>query len=164
MSDSCHVIRVESPIGRIEIVSDGDAVTRLSIAHDGRLPNDTVPELSDSVLDTAAEQLGEYFAGLRRTFTIPVHLTGTPFQRAVWEQLAQVEFGTLTSYGTLGESLGYTGYGRAVGGAVGANPVPIIIGCHRVLSASGAVTGYSGGDGIPTKMWLLRHEGVTLAE
>ena len=81
----------------------------------------------------------------------------------MWERLATLEFGTFVSYGELGASLGRAGYGRAIGGAVGANPVPIIVGCHRVLSSSGRVTGYSGGDGIPTKIWLLEHEGIMLA-
>jgi methylated-DNA-[protein]-cysteine S-methyltransferase len=81
----------------------------------------------------------------------------------VWERLAGLGFGTLTTYGELGLALGHAGYGRAIGGAVDANPVPIIVGCHRVLSSSGTVTGYFGGEGIPTKLWLLEYEGTTLA-
>ena len=163
MNDSIHLVRFESPIGRIEIVGDGEAVTALSIASGGRLPHDDVATCADEVLESAADQLGEYFMGERRVFEIPVRLSGTVFQRSVWERLAEIGFGSLTTYGKLGEALGYHGYGRAVGGAVGANPIPIIIGCHRVLSSSGAVTGYSGGEGIPTKLWLLQHEGITLA-
>lgn len=163
MTSFAYLLRTTSPIGRIELTSDGDAVTSLSIERGGLLPLDEHPERSTAVLDEAAHQLAEYFAGDRREFDVPVRLEGTPFRRAVWERLQSLEFGTLTSYGELGLSLGYSGYGRAIGGAVGANPVPIIVGCHRVLSTSGKVTGYSGGEGVPTKLWLLEHEGILLA-
>jgi methylated-DNA-[protein]-cysteine S-methyltransferase len=162
-SSTTFLLRMPSPIGRIELTGDGDAVTSLSIARDDVLPHDDLPENRDAVLENAAAQLDEYFAGARREFDVPVHLAGTPFRTAVWERLTALQYGTLTTYGELGLSLGHPGYGRAIGGAVGANPVPIIIGCHRVLSSSGKITGYSGGEGIPTKLWLLEHEGITLA-
>ncbi|AAT88642.1 cysteine methyltransferase [Leifsonia xyli subsp. xyli] len=162
-SSSRYLLSVPSPIGRIELTGDGEAVTSLSIARGGILPHGERPEYTSAVLDDAAEQLAQYFAGDRRDFDLPLRLEGTPFRRAVWERLAGLGFGTLTTYGELGLALGHSGYGRAVGGAVGANPVPIIVGCHRVLSSSGKVTGYSGGEGIPTKLWLLEHEGMTLA-
>jgi methylated-DNA-[protein]-cysteine S-methyltransferase len=155
--------RTDSPIGRLELASDGDAVTSLSIARGGHLPLEALPENPNAVLDDAVRQLGEYFAGSRTAFDVPVRLNGTDFQRAVWRLLAEVPFGEFTSYGELGFALGRPTSGRAVGGAVGANPVPLLIGCHRVLSYSGRVTGYSGGEGIPTKLWLLAHEGITLA-
>ena len=162
-SSFAYLLRLPSPIGRIEVTSDGEAVTSLSIARADVLPHDEHPERSTAVLDDAAAQLGEYFGGTRRAFDIPVRLEGTPFRRAVWEQLQHLEFGTFTSYGELGAALGHPGYGRAIGGAVGANPVPLIVGCHRVLSSDGRITGYSGGDGVPTKLWLLEHEGILLA-
>jgi methylated-DNA-[protein]-cysteine S-methyltransferase len=162
-SSFAYLLRTTSPIGRLELTSDGTAVTSLSIERAGHLPLEEHPERTTAVLDDAAAQLGEYFAGTRRTFDLPVRLQGTPFRQAVWERLAALEFGTYVSYGELGASLGRVGYGRAIGGAVGANPVPIIVGCHRVLSSNGRVTGYSGGDGIPTKLWLLEHEGIMLA-
>lgn len=158
-----YLTRMTSPIGRIELTSDGEAVTSLSMEREGHLPLDGHPERSTAVLDRATRQLEEYFAGERRAFDLPVRMSGTAFQRSVWERLANLEYGTFTSYGELGLELGRPGSGRAIGGAVGANPVPIIIGCHRVLSASGRITGYSGGDGIPTKLWLLTHEGIMLA-
>jgi methylated-DNA-[protein]-cysteine S-methyltransferase len=152
--------RVDSPIGRIEIVGDGAAVIALSIERDGSLPHDDLPERSDAVLDRAAEQLEQYFTGRRRDFDVPVNLAGTAFQLAVWEQLVDLEFGEIVSYGELGMATGRATAGRAVGGAVGANPIPIIVPCHRVLGSDGRITGYSGGDGIPTKAWLLEHEGI----
>jgi methylated-DNA-[protein]-cysteine S-methyltransferase len=152
--------RMASPIGRIEIVGNGEAIVSLSIESAGSLPHDDLPEQSDAVLDRAVVQLDEYFAGHRRDFDLPVSLAGTAFQLAVWEQLVDLEFGEVVSYGELGMATGRHTAGRAVGGAVGANPVPIIVPCHRVLGSDGRITGYSGGEGIPTKSWLLDHEGI----
>jgi len=158
-----RLARLASPIGRIELTGDGTAVTSLTIERAGHLPHEEQPENSDDVLDRAADELREYFAGTRTTFDVPVSLKGTEFQRAVWENLAELEFGEVTSYGELGRATGRATAGRAVGGAVGANPVPIIVPCHRVLASDHRVTGYSGGNGIPTKVWLLDHEGIVHA-
>ena len=155
-----HLARIDSPIGRIEVLSDGHAITSLAIERDGLLPHDEEPEQTDEVLERAVVQLREYFAGDRRDFDLPVELAGTAFQRAVWEQLVQLQWGEVVSYGDLGQATGRPTAGRAVGGAVGANPIPIIVPCHRVLGADGRITGYSGGEGIPTKSWLLDHEGI----
>ena len=155
-----YLKRVDSPIGRIEIASDGNAVTSLSIERAGTLPYDELPERSNKVLDLAAKQLKEYFAGKRHTFEVPVAYHGTPFQEAIWKQLVDIDFGDVRSYGELGIASGRATAGRAVGGAVGANPIPIIVPCHRVLASNRRITGYSGGNGIPTKVWLLEHEGI----
>lgn len=152
--------RVESPIGRIEIVSDGESITSLTIERSGRLPHDSAAESTVSVLDAAADQLAQYFAGDRHEFDLPVSLRGTPFQLAVWNRLREIGWGESSTYGEIGAATGRPTAGRAVGGAVGANPIPIIVGCHRVLASDGRITGYSGGEGIPTKVWLLRHEGI----
>lgn len=152
--------RMTSPIGRIEVVGDGQAVTGLSIERGGLLPHDGLPETPDAVLDAAVVQLEEYFAGERRDFDLPVRLAGTEFQRDVWRQIEELGFGEVASYGDLGRGTGRATAGRAVGGAVGANPVPIIVPCHRVLGSDGMITGYSGGEGTPTKSWLLAHEGI----
>lgn len=154
------LLRLESPIGRIELVGDGSAVVSLTIERAGHLPLEAESEETDSTLARAAAQLGEYFAGTRTTFDIPVVLTGTEFQKAVWAQLDRLPFGVVTSYGEIGLATGRPTAGRAVGGAVGANPVPIIVPCHRVLASNSRVTGYSGGNGVPTKVWLLEHEGI----
>jgi methylated-DNA-[protein]-cysteine S-methyltransferase len=152
--------RVDSPIGRLELTSDGNAVTSLSIERAGTLPYEELPEHSTKVLELAAKQLGEYFSGKRHTFEVPVVYHGTPFQEAIWNQLADIEWGDYRSYGELGIASGRATAGRAVGGAVGANPIPIIVPCHRVLASNRRITGYSGGNGIPTKVWLLEHEGI----
>lgn len=152
--------RMQSPVGRIEVVGDGTAITSLAIEHAGHLPHDGAPEAADAVVDAAIEQLEQYFAGSRRDFDLPVRLPGTPFQQQVWGVLQRVGWGETTSYGQLGHAMGRPTASRPVGGAVGRNPIPIIIGCHRVLGAKGAMTGYSAGAGISTKIWLLDHEGI----
>lgn len=155
-----YLRRVDSPIGRLEIASDGDAIVSLSIERDGHLPLEDVAENSNAILDRAAIQLEEYFAGRRKDFDLPVSFQGTEFQRSVWTQLNDLGFGEVASYGELGLATGRATAGRAVGGAVGANPIPIIVPCHRVLASNNRITGYSGGQGIPTKAWLLAHEGI----
>ena len=157
------LLRLASPIGRIELTGDADHVTGLTIERDGALPQDDQPEHPTAVLEAARAQLVEYFAGERTTFDVPVRLEGTPFQRAVWAELERLQWGEATSYGALASAVGRPGSARAIGGAVGANPIPIIVGCHRVLASDGRITGYSGGEGIPTKLWLLGHEQIGFA-
>jgi methylated-DNA-[protein]-cysteine S-methyltransferase len=89
---------------------------------------------------------------------------GTEFQKSVWKQISKIPFGKLKTYKDIADAIGKPKAARAVGGAVGSNPVPLVVGCHRVLGASGEITGYSGGDGLPTKRWLLQHEGLTAKE
>lgn len=155
-----YLVRIDSPIGRLEVTSDGASITSLSIERAGELPLESLPERSNAVLDRAVEQLREYFAGTRTDFDLPVSLAGTDFQKAVWSELVELPFGGVASYGEIGSATGRPTAGRAVGGAVGANPIPIIVPCHRVLASDGRITGYSGGNGIPTKVWLLDHEGI----
>jgi methylated-DNA-[protein]-cysteine S-methyltransferase len=154
------LVRVDSPIGRLELTSDGEAVTSLSIERAGTLPLEQFPEHGNAVLELAKTQLAEYFAGTRHDFDVPVKLTGTEFQKAVWGELSTLGWGEVASYGDVGLATGRATAGRAVGGAVGANPIPIIVPCHRILAGNGKITGYSGGNGIPTKAWLLDHEGI----
>ncbi len=152
--------RFPSPIGRIEITSDGVAITSLAIEREGALPHDSITEKSVSVLERARIQVGEYLSGTRTEFELPLSLGGTAFQQSVWAELARVPFGSTTSYGALGLATGRATAGRAVGGAIGANPVPLIVACHRVLASNQKITGYSAGNGVPTKIWLLDHEGI----
>ena len=154
------LVRVNSPIGRLEIIANAGAIVGLEIEHDSHLAHESHAEKTSPVLKVAAKQLSEYFAGKRRHFDVPVSLTGTPFQTSVWKALQEIPFGEVRSYGDVGQSTGRTSAGRAVGGAVGSNPIPIIVPCHRVLGSDGRITGYSGGNGIPTKVWLLDHEGI----
>ncbi|MET1019712.1 MAG: methylated-DNA--[protein]-cysteine S-methyltransferase [Microterricola sp.] len=154
------LVRVASPIGRLELTSDGEAVTSLSIERAGSLPLEQYPEHGNAVLETAKTQLAEYFAGTRHDFDLPVKAAGTDFQKSVWKEISALGWGEVASYGDVGIATGRPTAGRAVGGAVGANPIPIIVPCHRILAGNGKITGYSGGNGIPTKAWLLDHEGI----
>jgi methylated-DNA-[protein]-cysteine S-methyltransferase len=155
-----YLRRTDSPIGEIELTSDGSAITSLAIAGGRGLPWSDLPERSAPVLDKAIVQLGEYFAGTRHNFDLPIAVDGTEFQQAVWHELRQLPFGGVASYGEIGSATGRATAGRAVGGAVGANPIPLIVPCHRVLGTNKRITGYSAGAGIPTKAWLLDHEGI----
>jgi methylated-DNA-[protein]-cysteine S-methyltransferase len=105
------------------------------------------PAVGATTLAEAARQLDEYFAGERRTFELPLDLgdQGTPFQRTVWNELTQIPFGATTSYGAVARAIGRIDRIRAVGGAVGRVPVPIVVPCHRVIGSSGDLVGYGGG-------------------
>lgn len=146
---------IESPLGPIALTSDGQHLTELKIGRHVAKPS------TDPIIDTASAQLGEYFAGHRTDFDLPLKATGTAFQESIWKALQDIPFGQTTSYGELGQVVGRPGSARAVGGAVGANPLPIVIPCHRVLASDRRITGYSGGDGIPTKEKLLDLEKIS---
>jgi len=109
-----------------------------------------------TVLQQAASQLGEYFAGSRQTFSVPLAPAGTAFQQQVWQYLQQIPYGETRSYGAQATALGKPSAMRAVGAANGRNPIAIIVPCHWVVAANGKLTGYAGG--IAHKVWLLRHE------
>jgi len=113
------------------------------------------------ILKTTAGELDEYFAGERTTFDIPLDLEGTRFQVAAWRSLAKIPFGTTTTYGRQAAGLGIPTAARAVGAANGANPVCIVLPCHRVIGSDGSLTGFGGG--LPVKQWLLEHEARILA-
>lgn len=153
-------VTIDSPLGRLVIESDGSAISRLEIERDGALSTDGLADRADDLTTRAAGQVAEYFAGTRHEFDLPVRVSGTPFQSAIWDALRSIPFGQVRSYGELGQATGRATAGRAVGGAVGANPIPILIPCHRVLARDQRITGYSAGAGVPTKVWLLDHEGI----
>lgn len=106
------------------------------------------------------EQIGGYLAGERTRFEIHLDLRGTSFQLATWDAILRIPYGTTVTYRDLAHELGLPKAYQAVGAAVGQNPVPIIVPCHRVVGSDGSLTGYIGGIG--TKQWLLRHEGALL--
>jgi methylated-DNA-[protein]-cysteine S-methyltransferase len=110
----------------------------------------------DEAFDAVRDQLAEYFAGERRSFDLLLRPAGTPFQTRVWHELAQIPFGATISYAQLAARVGKPGAARAVGHANGRNPIGIIVPCHRVIGASGALTGYGGG--LENKRWLLEFE------
>ncbi len=125
------------------------------------IPGDETELVEDPGAFTAlARQLGEYFAGLRRGFDEPLAPTGTSFQTAVWHRIATIPYGKLRAYGELAADLGRPRATRAVGQAVAQNPLPIVIPCHRVIGAGGALVGFAGGTDLKAR--LLRLEGHTL--
>lgn len=146
-----------TPIGPITIVSDGEAVTQLTMRPAADVivrPGDWVAD--DALLEGAREQLAAYFAGELRQFSLPLAPRGTPFQTQVWAALQRIPFGETRSYGALAASLGQPGSARAVGAANRTNPIGIVVPCHRVIGADGTLTGYAGG--IERKKFLLEHE------
>lgn len=145
----------DSPVGAITILSNENKVVFLTMG------SDITPDFGKaSVLQDARKQLTNYFKGKTKELGFAVQLQGTDFQKAVWKEIAKIGFGEITTYAEIAKNIGNPKAVRAVGGAVGSNPVPLVVGCHRVLGASGRITGYSGGDGIPTKRWLLALEGI----
>ncbi|MGI6424566.1 MAG: methylated-DNA--[protein]-cysteine S-methyltransferase [Tepidanaerobacteraceae bacterium] len=109
-----------------------------------------------------AKQIEEYFKGLRQTFDIPLDLRGTPFQKAVWQALLQIPYGTTKAYSEISKMINRPKAVRAVGGAIGANPIPIVVPCHRVIGKNGTLTGFGGG--LKMKKELLEIEGITIIE
>ncbi|MEX0868220.1 MAG: methylated-DNA--[protein]-cysteine S-methyltransferase [Nitriliruptoraceae bacterium] len=134
-----------SPLGPLMATSNGIAVTSLQFGGDEELAATTADGGADDVLDVLASQLGEYFAGMRRTFAVPLEASGTPFQQAAWGALADVGWGRTCTYGELAVKIGRPTSVRAVAAALGRNPIAIIIACHRVIGADGRLTGYAGG-------------------
>ncbi len=148
---------LESPIGRLRLVSDGAALTAIDFHARGPA---AAGHPADPVLRETARQLEAYFDRRLRAFDLPLAPHGTPFRRAVWEALLGVPYGTTTSYGEIARRIGKPSAVRAVGAANGANPIPVVIPCHRVVGSDGSLTGYGGG--LPIKEQLLALEGVTL--
>ena len=132
----------ESPFGRLTLTASGRGLDGLYFA--GRAPNLKDPS-GPQHLAQAIRQLDEYFAGTRQEFDLPLDLRGTPFQQAVWAQLQAVPYGATITYGDLASRIRRPDRIRAAGAAVGRNPLPIIVPCHRVIAADGNLTGYLGG-------------------
>jgi methylated-DNA-[protein]-cysteine S-methyltransferase len=152
---------VASPIGRLLLTGDGRALTGLWMLDAGRgsgLEAGLTP--SPEAFGEVAAQLEEYFAGQRKEFTVPLAPSGSPFQLAVWEELTMIPYGRTVSYGDIARALGKRPVAsRAVGLANGANPISIIVPCHRVIGSDGSLTGYGGG--LDRKEILLRLEGAS---
>ena len=154
---------VDSPIGRILLTGDEQALTGLYLLDAGTHSASVDPDWvrRPGSFGTASAQLGEYFAGERTEFDLPLAPHGTRFQLAVWEELARIPYGKTVSYGDVALALGKSLLAsRAVGLANGRNPISIILPCHRVIGADGSLTGY--GWGLERKEWLLRHEGAAV--
>ena len=152
---------VDSPLGDMLLARTATGLAGMWFegqkAHPGALP--TVPhDPQDPLLQQAAQQLADYFAGRREHFDLPLDLQGTPFQQTVWQALLRIPAGGTCTYAAIAREVGAPLAVRAVGAAVGRNPVSVIVPCHRVLGHDGSLTGYAGG--LHRKHALLQLEGV----
>ena len=148
-----HRKLLRSPVGPLTLLGTEDALTRVLFGDAFWDAGDSVP-----VLEQAARELEEYFAGERRDFTVPLAAKGTAFQRLVWAEVLKIPYGTTATYGDIAARIGKSGAAMAVGQANSRNPIPILIPCHRVIGANGKLVGYTGGMHI--KKTLLAVEGV----
>ena len=155
-----HQIQMASPVGRLRLASDGNALCLIEFEHP-RHPHRREgdwQEREDAVLRETRRQLDEYFEGRRRGFDLSLAPRGTGFQQQVWLALRDIPYGETISYAQLARRLDMPTATRAVGAANGRNPLPIVVPCHRVIGADGSLTGFGGG--LPTKQFLLRLEGA----
>lgn len=165
-----HVRRLllPSPVGPLFIEYNDEALHAVRFWEQGEHPpagTRVEPTRDDPMGWRIAEQLREYFAGTRETFDIPLSAEGTEFQHRVWDALCAIPFGHTRTYVDVAKAI-KSKAPRAVGQANARNPIPIIVPCHRVLSATGGIGGYMGsaveGESVSLKRWLLRHEGVEI--
>ena len=158
MSLACKTI--ESPVGKLKLVASDEGLVAVLWEND-RPSRVRLAEMTENnqhpVLVKAERQLGEYFAGKRKEFSLPLDMRGTPFQKNVWEALLGIPFGETRTYGQLAKQLENPNATRAVGAANGRNPISIIVPCHRVIGSTGSLTGFGGG--LETKARLLSLEG-----
>lgn len=149
-------VRVSSPVGCLEVEATTDIIIAVRWIEGGA--DDAVD--GHGLLAEARRQLKAYFAGQLKVFDLPLAPAGSPFERDVWRLMCDIPYGDIMTYGEMAQAVG--GVARAVGGACGANPIPVIIPCHRVLGAGNRMVGYSGRGHVETKRWLLVHEGALL--
>jgi methylated-DNA-[protein]-cysteine S-methyltransferase len=156
-----HYRTIDSPIGPLALAGTGRVLTHLRMVDQSHEPSraDWVPD--DRAFPEAVDQLNAYFAGERTDFDVELSLTGSAFQRRVWQALMTIPYGETRSYGEIAEQIGASGAARAVGLANGRNPIAIIVPCHRVIGASGSLIGYGGG--LDRKRSLLELERSRIA-
>lgn len=144
---------LQTALGTMTATAEGDAVTRLRFGSDGESVPGTAEERA--LLERLARELNAYARGERKQFTVPLRPAGTPFQLQVWEALRTIPWGERRSYGQIAAQIGRSGAARAVGRACGANPIVVLVPCHRVVGQSGALTGFSAPGGTGMKRRLL---------
>jgi methylated-DNA-[protein]-cysteine S-methyltransferase len=151
-----------SPVGTLRLTASVHGLRSIEVVRGSKMKRETVPRTGAGAIVRQAEQeLREYFAGRRRTFTVKLDLEGTEFQRKAWQAMRKIPFGKTISYGDQARKVGKPKAYRAVGLANGKNPIPIIVPCHRVLASDGSLGGYS--LGLSMKRRLLALEGVSVA-
>lgn len=163
MSFACKTIA--SPVGKLKLVASDTGLVAILWQNDRpsrvRL-GEMVADDRHPILLKAERQLGEYFAGKRQEFSVPLDMRGTPFQKNVWEALLAIPFGETRTYGQLARQLGNPNATRAVGAANGRNPLSIIVPCHRVIGSTGKLTGFGGGLEIKAHLLSLEEKSGTL--
>ena len=161
MTSLSAVKLIPSPIGDIAIGCTEKGLATVEILTDGMHRMEfSNSQFAQAHCEQAATEITGYFATNKDPGKLPLDVQGTEFQVAVWQEISRTPFGKKVSYGEIAAKIGKPRASRAVGAAVGANPVPLVVGCHRVLGSQNRITGYSGGEGIATKIWLLEHEGI----
>ncbi|MGA7613677.1 MAG: methylated-DNA--[protein]-cysteine S-methyltransferase [Thermoanaerobaculia bacterium] len=146
----CHL---PTAIGTLLLATSEKGVVRIEFEKGRRSEPDPEWRHDPAALEKTATELTEYLSGKRRSFTVPLDPDGTPFQLDVWNALRRIPYGETRTYGWIAQEIGRPAASRAVGAANGANPIPIIVPCHRVIGSTGALTGFGGG--IAIKRWLL---------
>lgn len=153
---------VDSPVGSITLLASDAGLQAVLWEPHRRLVGEgldaIVVDEAHGVVVEAERQLGEYFEGVRMVFDVPLDLQGTDFQKRVWAQLLEIPYGETRSYGDLARALGDPQMAQAVGAANGNNPISIVVPCHRVVGASGALTGYAGGVDVKAKLLALERK------
>lgn len=147
---------IDSPVGELTLAGTGGVLTRLVIRGQRHEPDRSGWREDDGAFGDAAAQLRSYFDGDLTRFDVEIRMAGTDFQRRVWDVVGCIPYGQTRSYAEIAHQIGARGASRAVGVAVGRNPIPIIVGCHRVIGSGGALTGYVGG--VECKRSLLARE------
>jgi methylated-DNA-[protein]-cysteine S-methyltransferase len=149
---------MQTPVGRLLLISDENGLRRIDFANGNSRPDPAWHESPDALKETS-RQLRAYFAHELEEFDVPLAPEGTPFQKNVWRHLCEIPYGKTISYGELAHRVGNPKASRAVGLANGANPIPIIIPCHRVIRSNGKLTGYGGGLPVKEKLLALEAQG-----
>lgn len=149
----------QSPLGTIKIVADGNGIVGIDFLNKskGKFSSDDL-KIQNEHLKNCVKQLDDYFQGKRKEFELKLYLKGTDFQKKVWKELLKIPFGKTISYGEVAKRIKNPKAVRAVGQAVGKNPISIVVPCHRVIGSDGSLTGYA--SGLHRKKWLLKHEGI----
>ena len=173
MPETVHVARFDSPLGALRVAGTARGLAYLELPHasgrglSGWLERQAQPvELAPGFAPNreAVRQILEYLAGKRREFALPLDLRGTPFQLQVWQQLLEIPYGETRSYGEIARAIGRPGAMRAVGGANGANPVALVVPCHRVVQSGGRLGGYRGGVELKARLLALERAAPLPAE
>ena len=156
MTEKQYFTLLDSDLGSLVLTGDGESITGLYNQDHPHFEASQQGRPRKDCFQSALLQLNEYFRGERRQFDLPLNPQGTSFQKTVWKALTEIPFGDVCSYADIGQVIGKPKAYRAVGSANARNPIMIMIPCHRVIAANGALSGYSGGE--QAKRWLLQHE------